>query len=341
MDSSGELKLYDSDPEGDLLYDSSVSSSPDRAGRERRNSTSEVSRKRTRSSSPGHDLAGRYHEGDSAESKQGHDPARKRLFDPRHDGESTSQFVFSPPQEVAAYMETHFRRVLSDEERKDMTSTHPRPKTDALMTPKVDDEISAWLGNKFPKAIDGRFAAVQTAIMAATGPAACAWSDILNLEEDAMVPASEVAEIFQRTLVLLGNASALIGRQRRTTLIEAGEKELAKYAKEYEPTEGRHLFGPNFTEILTTKVKASTAIKDASRMVRPRDNSNNSSRSGRGGFGRDRDNRSHGSGRQPFRHGSRGRPGGRNTAFGHRGNRQQYGNSRQDRRVVFTPKENQ
>ena len=51
-------------------------------------------------------------------------------FDPR--GAQGQRNIYNAPPEVNDYLETHFRRVLPDDERREMQSVHPRPNTDVL-----------------------------------------------------------------------------------------------------------------------------------------------------------------------------------------------------------------
>ena len=136
-------------------------------------------------------------------------------FDPTKLESSAGRFVFDAPEVVAQYMKTHFRHLLSDEERREMLSVHPRPLVDALQVPKVDESVTSWLGSRYPKTLDSRLTTIQTAVMAAVGPVASAWSALVpDQKEDSAVPqevpADDVIDTCQRTAVLLGNVNALL-----------------------------------------------------------------------------------------------------------------------------------
>ena len=196
--------------------------------------------------------------------------SQTNLFDPRTSS-SASKYTFKAPKSVSEYLETHFRRTLVEEERRSMLSTHPRADTDVLKLPKVDAAVLSWLGTKYPKSVDGRFSLVQKAVHAATGPLTCLWSAMVEdgSELPDSIPTEEVLEVIQRSLVLLGNVNALLLQARRQTILEAGEKELAKLTKDDIPSAGQELFGGDFTDNLTAKAKANTAIQEATKMVRP------------------------------------------------------------------------
>ena len=238
-------------------------------------------------------------------------------FDPRN--ARSSKYVFEASKEINEYCETHFRRVMSDEERRDMLTTHPRPNTDVLNTPKVDESVTAWLGKKFPKTVDTKLAHVQTALQGAVGPLACAWSGIATQGDDPLIPAGEVLEVLQRTMVLLGHTNALLTQARRQIVLEAGDTEVAKLVKDDLPQEGKRLFGDSFTEVLTKRAKESTALQDASKLMHQPSASKQPFRGRGAGFS---GNRQH----YPQRHNFA-----RNFSYQHRTNGAGRGNSQQNR----------
>ena len=66
-------------------------------------------------------------------------------FDPSKEKEA-EEFRFRAPNVVNSYMEKHFRRTVSKEERTAMLSVHPKPDTPAASPPKLDQFISNFAG---------------------------------------------------------------------------------------------------------------------------------------------------------------------------------------------------
>ena len=134
-------------------------------------------------------------------------------FDPSLDKEDEEEFRF----EVTAYLENHFRRSLSKEERTAMLRKHSNPDTKATAPPKLDQFITDFAPKKVDKARDAALARIQGGLLYAANPLAYLWANLMEqgLEGDseAVIPVSEVLDILQRTLVLLGNASNLLSER--------------------------------------------------------------------------------------------------------------------------------
>ena len=71
------------------------------------------------------------------------------------------------------------------------------------------------------------------------------------------IPAPAVMEMIQRTLVLIGSIHANINQRRRVSILEAIDKDFGSYGTaEANTSQGKLLFGQDFTEALQEKVKA-------------------------------------------------------------------------------------
>lgn len=132
--------------------------------------------------------------------------ADEGVFDPSALEAKASAFLFAAPESVQTYIEKNFRRTLADPVRKAMTETLPRPRTDALFVPKVDDSVASWLGHLYPKQLDGKLCSLQTAVLQAAGPVSCLWTALEqdegiksgSLTVDELVP--ELKDVIQSTL---------------------------------------------------------------------------------------------------------------------------------------------
>ena len=192
-----------------------------------------------------------------------------KAFDPRAEADTTGINLVSAPSAIMAYLESHFRRALTDDERKTMLTLQHRPATDAMFVPKLDESVKSWIGQKYPKLADGRLSLIQQGLHASAGPLTYTWAFLLDADSGEAAPVEDVLNIIQRTIVLIGYVNALTTQARQQTVLEAGGKEVAALMKNEMPQAGRHLFGDQFAATLTEKVKASTALRDAVRLTKP------------------------------------------------------------------------
>lgn len=192
-------------------------------------------------------------------------------FDPSLDKEDKEEFRFEAPDQVTAYLEKHFRRSLSKEERTAMLRKHPKPDTKAMAPPKLDQFITDFAPKKVDKARDTALTRIQSGLLYAANPLAYLWANLveqgLEGDSEAVIPVSEVLDVLQRSLVLLGNACNLVSERRREIALEAIHPSLKKYAKGDFTRAGTDLFGGKFKEELVQKVEADGALSKAVRIV--------------------------------------------------------------------------
>ena len=152
-----------------------------------------------------------------------------------------------------------------------MLKKHPKPDTEAAAPPKLDSFISDFAGKKLDKARDAQLARIQGAVLYAANPLTCLWSDLVDqgLTQDpkAAILVSDVLDIIQRSLVLLGNANNLILETRRETALESIHPSLKKYGKGDFSNSRCDLFGQEFKDGLVKKVEADAALSKAVSIV--------------------------------------------------------------------------
>ena len=73
-----------------------------------------------------------------------------KAFDPHAEVDTTGKYLVLAPSALMAYLESHFRRALTDDERKAMLTLQPRPATDAMFVPKLDESVKAGSGKNTP-----------------------------------------------------------------------------------------------------------------------------------------------------------------------------------------------
>lgn len=193
------------------------------------------------------------------------------LFNPSLERDDKDEFRFEPPKVIEQYIETHFRKSLSKEERTAMLKRHPKPNTKAALPPKLDQFLVDFSGKKLDKARDAQLSRIQASVLYVANPLTNLWAELLGQDlvgdPQAVIPVADILEFIQRTLVLLGNANNQISEARRENALECVHPSLRKYGKcEFKDAEG-DLFGDSFKEVLVKKVEADSALSKAVHIV--------------------------------------------------------------------------
>jgi hypothetical protein len=192
-------------------------------------------------------------------------------FNPTLEQEDRDEFRMEVPRPVVKYVNRHFRKGLTKEERTAMLKKHPKPNVKAAKPPKLDQFVVDFAGKKLDKARDAQLCRIQTNVLYVANPLTCLWSQLidqgLSHREDATVGVSDVIDTIQRTLVLLGNANNFISETRREWALEAIHPTLKKYARGNFTEAEEHLFGETFKETLVKKVEADSVLSKAVNIV--------------------------------------------------------------------------
>ena len=212
-----------------------------------------------------------------AKRHRGGTPSDSDLSDSESDSDSTTQFdpaslvkakegTFRPTSKMTKYLEKHFKRCLTKEEREAIFKEHPRPDTKVCSVPLPDKYITDFLGSKFPREQDTQDKKIQASVLAIARPLTSAWQSLQDagLEEDTrlVIPAPEVLGILQRTLCLVGNASELISQKRRANILSSIDPSWSKFSSE-KFTDKEMLFGEKFQSKLTGRIEKETALAKA------------------------------------------------------------------------------
>ena len=197
---------------------------------------------------------------------EGAGPSSLTCFDPA-DLVKSSEGTFKAPKLIQEYLDKHFKRCLTKEEREALFREHPRPDAESCSVPQVDKFITDFLGRNMPKDRDGVLCKLQAATLASARPLVSAWQNLLGEgiqeEPDMTVPATEVLAMIQRTLCLIGNASEQISRARRAKILEAIDPTWKKFSDDSFPSAKGTLFGEDFQFSLKDRVEKDTAISKA------------------------------------------------------------------------------
>ena len=193
------------------------------------------------------------------------------MFNPALEKEDKEEFRFDAPTVVEKYLEEHFRKSLSKEQRTAMLRRHPKPDTKAVIPPKLDQYILDFAGKKLDKARDAQLSRIQANVLYAANPLSKLWSDLveqkLDTDTESVILVPDVLDVLQRTLVLLGSANNAISEARRENALEAIHQSLKKYGKgDFTQAEG-DLFGEAFKDQLVKKVEVDSALSKAVRIV--------------------------------------------------------------------------
>lgn len=193
------------------------------------------------------------------------------LFNPSLDREDKDEYKFEVPEVMGKYLEQHFRKGLSKEERTAMLKRHPKPNCKAMVPPKLDQFVSEFAPKKVDKARDAALSKIQGSLLYAVNPLTNMWAGLIEqgMAEDpeALIPVPDVLDIIQRSIVLIGNASNLVSETRREIALEAIHPSLKRYAKGDFKDAGSDLFGDQFKDELVKKVEADSALSKAVRIV--------------------------------------------------------------------------
>ena len=166
------------------------------------------------------------------------------------------------PEAMAAFLNKHFNRSLTGEEREAIMHDFPKPDCDALIAPRIDKEVKDQLKEKGKDAHWGAekpLYKIQEQLLDVSGPLTCLWADLTN--KKASFSAEDILLTVQRTLVLLGSASNAISlERRRIAWARLNPKLKALASEDYEKRE-TNLFGPSFMEKATKRVEANKALE--------------------------------------------------------------------------------
>ena len=175
-------------------------------------------------------------------------------FDPTVDPKDS----WKAPSTITSFLQKHFNRSLSDDEREAIMKDFPRPRCDALTTPKIDDDLKEQLKSRGK---DPHFGAekslykIQDQLMDVASPLTCLWADLLNTEAE--TSPEDVLLLIQRALVLVGSTSHAINMERRWSRLNPKLKSLANEDYEKRKT---NLFGPGFLEKASKRLEVDKTL---------------------------------------------------------------------------------
>ena len=187
-------------------------------------------------------------------------------FDPKVDAKDT----WPPPKSMKTFLEKHFNKSLSEEEREAILKDFPKPDTKAVSTPKLDEQVKEQLKKRGK---DPHFGAekslfkIQEQLLETTGPLTCLWADLLNKE--AKISHEDTLLLIQRALVLLGNASHAITLERRKVAWSRINPKLKSLATEEYQERDANLFGPGFLEKASKRMEVDKTLEKVTKQGRP------------------------------------------------------------------------
>ena len=175
---------------------------------------------------------------------------------------------WEPPQMIRSFLEKHFNKLLSEEERDAIMKDFPKPNVDAIVTPKLGGEAVEQLRSKGKNPHFGSekdFFHIQKQLLEVTGPLTCLWADLLNKE--ATVSPEDTLLLLQRALVLLGSASHSITIERRKIAWARVNPKLRTLGSEEYEKRGTDLFGPGFLEKASKRLEVEKTLSKVTKQV--------------------------------------------------------------------------
>ena len=187
-------------------------------------------------------------------------------FDPKVDPKNT----WEPTPAMEKFLERHFNRSLTSDEKEAITKDFPRPNCKSLLTPKLDEQVKDQLKRKGK---DPHFGAekslfkVQEHLLEVAGPLTCLWSDLLN--QNTKVNPEDTLLLLQRALVLLGSASHYVTQERRKIAWARINPKLKTLATEEYGEREANLFGPGFLEKASKRLEVEKTLSKVTNQGRP------------------------------------------------------------------------
>ena len=193
-------------------------------------------------------------------------------FDPSSEPGQNRQAVDDHVQDYPAKLLSH---VLTREEHAAIPKDWPRPTGKTCDTPS----INAYLPNLLKVSasdlhrLEGQLHRVQDAILDGLGPLINLWQALRDLRTDAEAPLGSVTvsavvlPALQRSMVLLGSASAMIWVERRERILRKINPDPCDKASQLPPVSGQ-LFGETFIDNLKEHAQLSRAIAAVKRPKR-------------------------------------------------------------------------
>ena len=133
-------------------------------------------------------------------------------FDPTVDAQS----MLDPTKGVLSFLEKHFNRCVTEDERGSILPNFPKPTTPVLQTPRLDDDVKEQLKKKGKDPHFGQekvLFKLQYLLLDVSGPLMCLWSYLTN--PDAEVASEQILLLIQHALVLLSSTSHVMILERR------------------------------------------------------------------------------------------------------------------------------
>ena len=172
---------------------------------------------------------------------------------------------WEPPNSMTSFLDKHFNRALSEEEKEAIMKDFPKPSCKVLSAPKLDEDVKDQLKRKGK---DPHFGSekslfkIQEQLLDVAGPLTCLWADLLNKE--ASVTPEDTLLLIQRALVLLGNASHNITLERRKIAWSRLNPKLKSLATEDYAGREANLFGPGFLEKASKRLEVEKTLAKVS-----------------------------------------------------------------------------
>lgn len=219
-------------------------------------------------------------ESDDDEELEEEQEPQAELFDPDSFYRQSKKLKLS--QTVENYVDTHFRSCLSNSVRRAMANENPLPNIPALTAPIADNVIVDFMGGAFPSKPDIQLKRLQSTVNAASAPILNLWAELEEQElttsaQGGLIPVEVVLECFQKTLVLLGNASNYVSQNRRDLIIRKISQKnkglgklLNSVCKDSRP-EGPLLFGPAVQKAITARAETMAALSKTASKTDPGD----------------------------------------------------------------------
>ena len=195
------------------------------------------------------------------------------------DDEAEGEYSFSASRWQASDTLTSFlgtiHKPLSTFDRKAICRSYPRPDVDAVYTPAVDTYLTSLVPGV--KTVDKENKFLQDRLLDAVVPLSQSFEHIQGLLSEtargndvtlSYAQLNELSSMTANSIRLIGNASALMSKQRRGTILSKinSSGALSSLASEDFPDAGKFLFGEGFEARIKTRSETAKTLLQAAQV---------------------------------------------------------------------------
>lgn len=178
------------------------------------------------------------------------------------------------PKEIEGFVSKSFRSCLSKKSRDLLKSECPVPELPALVVPKMDKDVSSFLGNQFPQSSEKTLSKVQYTIVSSAAPLLNLVSDLSHQgftgAPNELIPVDAVLTVAKESIALIGNSFNYVNEARRKNVLESMKAKCPRLAgfiedicKDDLGEDTSELFGPVVKKKITERASTFKSLNES------------------------------------------------------------------------------